>query len=315
MRMTSRHARSRPRRARSRPWPRPRSTCTRHRHALPGQGQPVRAAVGAACQDLAPGDRRLVGVGGTDHVQARDGAQRGQVLDRLVGRAVLAEADGVVRPHVRHRQLHQRGQPHGVAHVVGEHQERAAVDAGVAVQRDAVHGRAHGVLADAEVHRAAVRARPPEPGAVPLGRKEDAFRSWCCCSPARSAEPPHSSGITGRAPSAPCRRPRGWRRLCRAPRTAAPPPSPSGSCRRGQPVERGALGLRAATSSNVFSHSACASWPRSTASRACASTVVVDLEGLLGVEAQHLLGRGDLVVAQRRAVRGRCSARSAPARR
>src|SRR5206468_12122662 len=37
--------------------------------------------------DLAPGDRGLVGVGRADHVQARDGAQRGEVLDRLVGRS------------------------------------------------------------------------------------------------------------------------------------------------------------------------------------------------------------------------------------
>ena len=37
-----------------------------------------------------PGGRREV----------RDGAQRGQMLDRLVGRAVLAEADDIVRHHV-----------------------------------------------------------------------------------------------------------------------------------------------------------------------------------------------------------------------
>ena len=43
------------------------------------------------------------------------------------------------------------------AHVVAEHEERAAVRAGAAVQRDAVHGRAHRVLADAEVQDAAVR--------------------------------------------------------------------------------------------------------------------------------------------------------------
>ena len=36
------------------------------------------------------------------------GAQAGQVLDRLVGRPVLAEADGVMRQHVDHPLAHQR---------------------------------------------------------------------------------------------------------------------------------------------------------------------------------------------------------------
>ena len=82
-----------------------------------------------------PAGGRLVGVGRADDVEARDRAQRGEVLDRLVGRAVLAEADGVVGPHVGDRQAHQRGQPHRAAHVVGEREERAAEDAGAAVRR------------------------------------------------------------------------------------------------------------------------------------------------------------------------------------
>ena len=44
----------------------------------------------------APGLGGLVGVGGPDHPQPGDGAQRGDVLDRLVGGTVLADADGVV---------------------------------------------------------------------------------------------------------------------------------------------------------------------------------------------------------------------------
>ena len=138
-------------------------------HALGAAAATSRSRVGSVCrlsasavgpvgvlQRLPPGPGGLVGVGRADHVQARDGAQRGQVLDRLVGRAVLAEADRVVRPDVGDRQLHQRGQPHRRAHVVAEDQERAAVRAGAAVQRDAVEDRAHAVLADAEVQRAAV---------------------------------------------------------------------------------------------------------------------------------------------------------------
>ena len=42
----------------------------------------------------------LVGVGRPDHLQPGHGPQGGQVLDRLVGRAVLAEPDRVVGPRV-----------------------------------------------------------------------------------------------------------------------------------------------------------------------------------------------------------------------
>ena len=47
----------------------------------------------AATQDLGPRLRGLVGVGRADDGQARHRPQRGEVLDRLVRRAVLAEAD------------------------------------------------------------------------------------------------------------------------------------------------------------------------------------------------------------------------------
>jgi hypothetical protein len=47
-----------------------------------------------------PGRGSLVRVAGPDEPQVRDRPQRGVVLDRLVGRAVLAEPDRVVRPDV-----------------------------------------------------------------------------------------------------------------------------------------------------------------------------------------------------------------------
>ena len=88
--------------------------------------------------------------------EVRDRPQRGQVLDRLVGGAVLAQADRVVGPHVDDRRLHHGGQADRAAHVVAEGEERAAVRAGGPVQGDAVEDRAHRVLADPEVQRAAV---------------------------------------------------------------------------------------------------------------------------------------------------------------
>src|SRR5215207_11427329 len=109
---------------------------------LPGQGD----ALGTlrVLQHRLPGVRGLVRVAGAQHREVRDRPQRGHVLDRLVGGAVLAEADRVVRPHVDDRGLHHGGQADRAAHVVAEGQERAAVGAGGAVQGDAVEDRAHG---------------------------------------------------------------------------------------------------------------------------------------------------------------------------
>ena len=76
-------------------------------HGLAGENQSRRLVV--QLQDDLPGFRHFVGVGRAQHDQARDGPQRRQLLDGLVRRAVLADADGVVREDVDHRQLHQGG--------------------------------------------------------------------------------------------------------------------------------------------------------------------------------------------------------------
>ncbi len=91
------------------------------------------------------------------------------MFHRLVGGAVLAEADRVVRPHVRDGQPHHRGEPHRGPHVVGEDQEGAAVRTGSAVQGDAVEDRSHGVLADPEVQRTAVAVAGEGAGRQLLG--------------------------------------------------------------------------------------------------------------------------------------------------
>jgi hypothetical protein len=72
------------------------------RDVLAGEDDAGRAVV--VLEDRVPAGGGLVGVGRRDHVEAGDRAQRGEVLDRLVGRAVLAEADGVVGPDVGDRQ-------------------------------------------------------------------------------------------------------------------------------------------------------------------------------------------------------------------
>ncbi|MPM56613.1 hypothetical protein SDC9_103422 [bioreactor metagenome] len=82
-----------------------------------------------------------------------------------MGRAVLAEADGVVREHVDHALLHQRGHADGVAAVVAERQEGAAVGDEATMQGNAVHHCGHAEFAHAVVDVAAAHLH----GGVALG--------------------------------------------------------------------------------------------------------------------------------------------------
>ena len=73
------------------------------------------------------------------------------MLDGLVGGAVLAHADGIVREHVHHVEAHQGGHAHGVLHVIAKHEEGGAIGAQAAVQLQAVANGGHGMLAHAKV--------------------------------------------------------------------------------------------------------------------------------------------------------------------
>ena len=96
----------------------------------------------------------LVRVARTDHVETGDRAQSREVLDRLVGGAVLAEPDGVVGEDVDHRELHQRREPDGGLRVVGEG-EVGGPQGPQLGQREAVGDRRGLVLPDPEVELAA----------------------------------------------------------------------------------------------------------------------------------------------------------------
>ena len=119
------------------------------RHRLPRQGKECGPSRGV--QDVLPALGGLHRVPGAVDCQMRDGAQRREVLDRLVGRAILAKADRVVRHHEGCADPHHGGQADGRAAIVREAQERAAIRDEAAVQRDAVHRRRHAVLAHAVV--------------------------------------------------------------------------------------------------------------------------------------------------------------------
>ncbi|SII80433.1 Uncharacterised protein [Mycobacteroides abscessus subsp. abscessus] len=93
------------------------------------------------------------------------------MLDGLVGRPVLAEPDRVVRPDEDVRQLLERGQAHGWSLVVAEDEEGAVVRAGAAVEGDAVADEPGGELADAEVDVASVGVAGEGVGRPVLGQE------------------------------------------------------------------------------------------------------------------------------------------------
>ncbi len=133
------------------------------------------------------------------------------MFDRLVRRAVLAEADAVVREDVDDAQLHQRGHADRVARVVAEGQEGAAVGDEAAVQRDAVHHRRHAEFAHAIVDVAAAlgaaahRAASREVGQVGAGQVGAAAEQFgqpaAPASQAPSAMPCGSPAPRGSAPN------------------------------------------------------------------------------------------------------------------
>ena len=106
---------------------------------------------GSRIQGTTPGDEGFLLVAGAPDVEVGDEAQRGDVFNGLVRRAVFTESDRIVGEDVGDGQFHQRGEAYAVTHVVREDKEGAAVSAQAAVQGDAVHDGAHGKFAHAVV--------------------------------------------------------------------------------------------------------------------------------------------------------------------
>ena len=117
-------------------------------HSLAGERDQGRAV--GALQGGREGAGRLLGIGRADDLHVRDQPERGDGLDGLVGRAVLPDADRVVRVDVDHRQPGERGEPHRRPGIVGEDEEGRDRGPEEAVVGDPVRDRGHPVLADAE---------------------------------------------------------------------------------------------------------------------------------------------------------------------
>ena len=67
-----------------------------------------------------------------------------------MGRAVFAQADGIVSEDIDNRQFHQSRQPNGRPHIVGENQKGAAVWDQRLAECQTVQNGAHGMFSDAE---------------------------------------------------------------------------------------------------------------------------------------------------------------------
>ena len=113
------------------------------------------------------------------------------MLDRLVGRAILAEGHRIMAPNVQVRDLHESRQTDCGTHVICELEEGAGERTGVGTQQDAVGDAAHGEFAHTEVQLTAIRgAIRPLVVASSAGAKDAAPLMLVLLEPPRSAEHP-----------------------------------------------------------------------------------------------------------------------------
>ena len=112
---------------------------------LAGEDQAARP--GLALEGQLPGHGGFHRVAGPPDAHVGDHAQRGDLLDGLVGGSILAQADGVVGVDEDARHLHQGRHAQGVAGILRKHEEGGAIRHETAVQGDAVHDGGHAELA------------------------------------------------------------------------------------------------------------------------------------------------------------------------
>jgi len=99
-------------------------------------------------------------------------ANLGFLLYRLVGRAVFANPEGVVRPDKLHRKALKGGQPNSWLHIVREHEESGAGGDHPSVQSHPVADTGHGQFANAGLQESTGEIIPGKSGCVfkkPIG--------------------------------------------------------------------------------------------------------------------------------------------------
>ena len=124
-----------------------------HRHRLATQCQEGRTIHALHRGGKSPGG--FLRVGGTNDIEIRNHPQAGNSFHRLMGWAVLADADGVVRVEINDRQLRERGKAHRRTRVIGENEERRARGPEDPIIGDAIVDGRHAVLTNAVAEVAA----------------------------------------------------------------------------------------------------------------------------------------------------------------
>ena len=102
-----------------------------------------------------PAFQGLDRIGRPEDQEIGDGAQRRQMLDGLMGRPILAQADGIMGHHIDDPLAHQCGEADRRPAIIGEDEEGPAIGDEAAMERDAVHRRGHAMLAHAIIDIAA----------------------------------------------------------------------------------------------------------------------------------------------------------------
>ena len=129
----------------------------------------------AALERVGPRRRALERVGRAHEVEVGDEAQRPEVLDRLVGRPVLAEVHAVVREDEERLQVRERREADRRAHVVAEDEERRA-------ERDEPVARRAMPFTNAPIACSRMPKWTLRPSNLPFGERRRALR---CTSSSR----------------------------------------------------------------------------------------------------------------------------------
>ena len=93
-----------------------------------------------------PRYQRFNGITWSPYIHIWNQAQSGSLLDRLVGRTVFSQTDGIVGEHKYRVDFHQRSHAQGITLVFAEHQESRAEWFNTAMQGKAVHDCTHAEL-------------------------------------------------------------------------------------------------------------------------------------------------------------------------
>ena len=94
--------------------------------------------------------RHFIGICRPEQIKAGHRTQRCDLLDRLMGRPILADANGVVREDVDYGQLHQGAEPECAPKIIAENKKTGAIGPDL-YQAHPVEDRGHRMLPDAEV--------------------------------------------------------------------------------------------------------------------------------------------------------------------